>query len=87
MIKVADNRTLSAHAVGTAILPLLDDNNRTHFITLHNVIYHPNFNTYLISVRRLMERQPHYAPIWSTDRKPKRPNTKPVSRTRKQYIY
>ena len=53
MIKVADNRTLSAQAVGTAILPLLDDNNKTHLITLHNVIYHPNFHTNLISVRRL----------------------------------
>jgi len=53
MIKVADNRTLHAHAVGTAILPLLDDHNRTHYITVHNVIYHPNFYTNLISVRRL----------------------------------
>ena len=53
MIKVADNRTLHAHAVGTAILPLLDDHNRTHYITLHNVIYHPSFHANLISVRRL----------------------------------
>ena len=53
LIKVADNRTLHAHAVGTAILPLVDQHNRTHNITLHNVIYHPNFHTNLISVRRL----------------------------------
>jgi len=53
LIKVADNRTLRAHAVGTAILPLLDQHNRTHHITLHNVIYHPNFHTNLLSVRRL----------------------------------
>ena len=53
LIKVADNRTLHAHAVGTAILPLVDQHNRTHHVTLHNVIYHPNFHTNLISVRRL----------------------------------
>jgi len=53
VIKVADNRTLHAHAVGTAILPLVDQHNRTHHVTLHNVIYHPNFHTNLISVRRL----------------------------------
>ena len=47
MIKVADNRTLSAQAVGTAILPLLDDHNKIHHLTLHNVIYHPNFHTNL----------------------------------------
>ena len=52
-IKVADNRTLSAQAVGTAILPLHDTHGRTHHITLHNVIYHPNFHTNLLSVRRL----------------------------------
>jgi len=53
LIKVADNRTLHAHAVGTAILSLVDQYNRTHTVTLHNVIYHPNFHTNLLSVRRL----------------------------------
>ena len=54
LIKVVDNRTLRAHAVGTAILPLVDRHDRTHHITLHNVIYyHPDFHTNLISVRRL----------------------------------
>ena len=53
IIKVADNRTLRAHAVGTAILPLLDLHSKTHHVTLHNVIYHPNFHTNLLSVRRL----------------------------------
>ena len=53
LIKVADNRTLQAHAVGTAILPLVDQHHKTHNITLHNVIYHPNFHTNLLSVRRL----------------------------------
>ena len=53
IIKVADNRTLHAHMVGTAILPLVDQHNRTHHITLHNVIHHPNFHTNLISVRHL----------------------------------
>ena len=53
LIKVADNRTLRAHAVGTAILPLLDQHDKTHHVTLHNVIYHPNFHTNLLSVRRL----------------------------------
>jgi len=53
LIKVADNRTLQAHAVGTAILSLLDQHHKTHHVTLHNVIYHPNFHTNLLSVRRL----------------------------------
>jgi len=53
LIKVADNRTLRAHAVGTAILPLLDQHNKTHHLTLHNVVYHPNFHTNLLSVCRL----------------------------------
>jgi len=53
LIKVADNRTLQAHAVGTAVLPLLDQHRKTHNLTLHNVIYHPNFHTNLLSVRRL----------------------------------
>ena len=39
LVKVADNRTLHAHAVGTAILPLVDQHNRTHSVTLLNVIY------------------------------------------------
>ena len=55
VIKVADNRTLRAHAVGTSILPLVDDHGKTHLVTLHNVIYHPNFHTNLISVRRLWQ--------------------------------
>ena len=53
IIKVADNRTLRAQAVGTALLPLIDLHNKTHHVTLHNVIYHPNFHTNLLSVRRL----------------------------------
>ena len=55
VIKVADNRTLRAHAVGTSILPLVDDHGKTHLVTLHNVIYHPNFHTNLISVRRIWQ--------------------------------
>jgi len=55
VIKVADNRTLRAHDVGTAILPLIDDHGKTHLVTLHNVIYHPNFHTNLISVRQLWQ--------------------------------
>ena len=55
VIKVADNRTLHAHAVGTATLPLTGTNGKTHYVTLHNVIYHPNFHTNLISVRRLWQ--------------------------------
>ena len=55
LIKVADNRTLHAHAVGTAVLPLLDNRGKTHLVTLHNVIYHPNFHTNLVSVRRLWQ--------------------------------
>ena len=51
VIKVADNRTLHAHAVGTATLPLTDTNGKLHYVTLHNVIHHPNFHTNLISVR------------------------------------
>ena len=49
LIKVADNRTLQARAVGTAILPLVDQHYKTHNVTLHNGIYHPNFHTNLLS--------------------------------------
>jgi len=53
-ITVVDNRTLHAHAVGTAILPLVDQHDRTHNVTLHNgIVYHPIFHTNLLSVRRL----------------------------------
>lgn len=52
-IKVADKRTLRAHAVGTAIVNMTDRNGKTHQLTLHNVVYHPSFHTNLLSVRRL----------------------------------
>ena len=51
LIKVVDNRTLNAHAVGTVILPLVAQHNREHHITLHNVII-PTF-TLTSLVRRL----------------------------------
>ena len=52
-IKVADNRVLRAHAVGTAVTSLRDDKGRLHQVTLHNVVYHPKFGSNLLSVRRL----------------------------------
>ena len=52
-IKVADNRVIYSHAVGTATIPMADTKGRTHDIVLHNVVYHPSFHTNLLSVRRL----------------------------------
>jgi hypothetical protein len=43
-IKVADKRTLRAHAIGTAVVNMIDDKGKTHQITLHNVVYHPDFS-------------------------------------------
>lgn len=53
MVKVADNRCIRAHAVGTAQIPFTDSKGKTQLITLHNVIYHPHFHTNLLSVRKL----------------------------------
>jgi len=50
LIKVADNRTLHAYAVGTAILPLLDQHHKTHhphFITSSTILTFTQ--TYLVS--------------------------------------
>ena len=52
-IKVADNRIVTAHAVGTAEVTMVDLQGRSHSITLHNVVYHPSFHTNLMSVRKL----------------------------------
>ena len=52
-IKVADNRVLYSHAVGTAIIPLADNKGNTQDVVLHNVVYHPSFHTNLLSVRKL----------------------------------
>ena len=52
-IKVADKRIVTAHAVGTAVVTMVDLQGRSHSITLHNVVYHPSFHTNLMSVRRL----------------------------------
>ena len=52
-IRVADKRVLRAHAVGTVVTHLKDDKGRDHQITLHNVVYHPDFGCNLLSVRRL----------------------------------
>ena len=52
-IKVADNRIVTAHAVGTAVVTMVDLQGRSHSITLHNVVYHPSFHTNLMSVRKL----------------------------------
>ena len=53
-IKVADNRVVTAHAVGSAVVKLIDKDGKTHDITIHNVVYHPAFgDNNLLSVRRL----------------------------------
>ena len=52
-IKVADNRIIKAHAVGTAVVSMIDHNGYRHQVTLHNVVYHPQFGSNLLSVRRL----------------------------------
>ena len=52
-IKVADKRVLRSHAVGTVVTHLKDSEGRDHQITLHNVVYHPEFGCNLLSVRRL----------------------------------
>ena len=54
-IKVADNRVIYSHAVGTAVIPLVDDRGHTQEVVLHNVVYHPSFHTNLLSVRRLWQ--------------------------------
>ena len=51
-IKVADNRVITAHAVGTALIRMRDSNGKYHEVTLHNVVYHPLLSN-LMSVRRL----------------------------------
>ena len=52
-IKVADKRVIRASAVGTAIVSMADNNGCKHQVTLHNVVYHPSFQSNLLSVRRL----------------------------------
>ena len=52
-IKIADKRVLRAHAVGTAVTTLRDSRGRMHQVTLHNVVFHPEFGSNLLSVRRL----------------------------------
>jgi transposase InsO family protein len=52
-IKVADKRIIKAHAVGTAVVSMIDHNGYRHQVTLHNVVYHPQFGSNLLSVRRL----------------------------------
>ena len=52
-IKVANNQIVTAHAVGTAVVTMVDTQGKSHSITLHNVVYHPSFHTNLMSVRRL----------------------------------
>ena len=51
-IKVADNRVITAHAVGTSLIRMRDSNGKYHEVTLHNVVYHPQLSN-LMSVRRL----------------------------------
>ena len=53
-IRVANGQVVTAHAVGSAMVKLIDSKGRKHEITLHNVVFHPSFgNHHLLSVRRL----------------------------------
>ena len=52
-IRVANGQLVTAHAVGSAIVKLVDDRGMKHEITLHNVVFHPSFKHNLLSVRRL----------------------------------
>jgi len=53
-IKVADNRVITAAAVGTCETTMRNSQGQLHTITLHNVVYHPHFAHNLLSVRRLL---------------------------------
>ena len=52
-ITVANKQVLVGQGVGTVILPLTDTNGQVKNVVLHNCVYHPNFSTNLISVKRL----------------------------------
>jgi hypothetical protein len=53
-IRVANGQMVTAHAVGSATVKLVDDKGKKHEITLHNVVFHPSFGKHnLLSVRRL----------------------------------
>ena len=52
-VTVANKQVLTAKAVGTVKVTLTNQHNHTHTVTLHNVVYHPNFSENLLSVRRL----------------------------------
>ena len=52
-VTVANKQVLTAQAVGTVKVSLTNQHNQIHQITLHNVVYHPDFSGNLLSVRRL----------------------------------
>ena len=52
-VTVANKQVLTAKAVGTVKVTLTNQHNHTHTVTLHNVVYRPNFSENLLSVRRL----------------------------------
>ena len=52
-IKVADSRVIESHAVGSCVCKMRDQYGRVHGVTLHNVVYHPDFGDNLMSVRSL----------------------------------
>ena len=51
-VRVADGRTVRALAIGSMVTKLRDEFGTLHSVTLHNVVYHPNFAN-LLSVRQL----------------------------------
>ena len=52
-LRVANGKTLVAHAVGTVKMKLQREDGTNKEILLHNVVYHPQFSHNLLSVRRL----------------------------------
>ena len=52
-VTVANKQVLTATKIGTVKVNLTNQHNKPRTITLHNVVYHPNFSENLLSVRRL----------------------------------
>jgi hypothetical protein len=45
-VRVADGRIVSAKSVGSMVTKLKDEYGTLRSVTLHNVVYHPNFAPY-----------------------------------------
>ena len=52
-LTVANNQTMEIKTIGSATVHFTDTDGKTHPITIHNVCYHPQFSSNLLSVYRL----------------------------------